>query len=145
MTMSESPPDVALGLSQVPMPSILATQIPARSLRDPESGNESGPIDDPPAVVSEQPATDPVAAYARLLWATLDQVADYLLTQVARGGGGPILGQAAPLLRSDDEWQKWRAAYAATLSVLAGPAGDQGYAEQQARLEYQNGFGPGPN
>jgi hypothetical protein len=29
---------------------------------------------------------------------------------------------------------------AAALSTLAGPAGDEGYGEQEARLEYQNNY-----
>jgi hypothetical protein len=124
--------------TQIPMPSLIADQIPVRSLRDPESGNESGPIDDPPDVVSEDPPQDNVSVYARQLWTALDQVARYLLDQVARGGSGPVLAEAKPLLDTDDQWLRWSEMYAGVLSVLAGPHGDEGYGQQEARLEYQN-------
>jgi hypothetical protein len=120
------------------MPGLIADQIPVRSLRDPESGNESGPIDDPPDVVSEDAPQDDVSVYARQLWALLDQVARYLREQVARGGSGPVLAEAKPLLSTDEQWQQWTEIYSGVLSVLAGPHGDEGYGRQEARLEYQN-------
>jgi len=122
----------------IPMPSLIADQVPARSLRDPESGNESGPIDDPPEVVSEAEPADPVSEYARQIWRQLDRVARYLRDDIARHGSDPLLLKSSSLLGNDTQWQDWQNSYAAVLSVLAGPRGDAGYGAQEARLEYQN-------
>ncbi len=127
------------------MPSLIASQIPARSQRDPEAGNEWAPIDDAPAALSEQAPESAIAAYARQLWQEVDRLAAYLRDEIARGGSGPVLADSGPLLATDEDWQKWQQMYAGALSILAGPAGDQGYGEEAARLEYQNGFLYPPN
>jgi len=70
------------------------------------------------------------AAYGRALWLELREVADYLREEVAHGGA-----EAAPLPRSDTQWQAWKERYAHVLSALAGPHGDSGYGAEQAELE----------
>jgi hypothetical protein len=122
------------------MPSLIASQVPARSQRDPEAGNEWAPIDDAPAALSERPSDSELAAYARQLWQELDRLAHYLRDEIARGGSGPVLADSNPRLATDADWQQWQQMYAGALSTLAGPAGDQGYGEQEARKEYQKGF-----
>jgi hypothetical protein len=82
---------------------------------------------------------DPVTVYARQLWTVLERVARYLREDVAHGSGNWPQRDGQPLLATDEQWQRWRVHYAAALSVLAGPAGDQGYGKQEATLEYQNG------
>jgi hypothetical protein len=97
--------------------------------RDPQRSGDAGPIYTAPGR-GEAADVEAVSEYARKLWSVLDQVARYLAEQVARGS----------MLTTDAQWQDWRAAYATVLSTLAGPAGDEGYGEQEAQLEYQNGF-----
>lgn len=58
--------------------------------------------------------------------------------QVARGGNGSGRADIRPLLTTEEHWQQWRTVYSGVLSVLAGPHGDEGFGEQEARLEYQN-------
>ncbi len=110
----------------IPRPSVISDLVPSRSRRDPESGNESGPIEDAPDAVSEQTPGEEVSAYARQLWRLLDSAARYLREDVA------------PELRGEDAWAAWRERYGAILSVMAGPAGDEGYGFQEARLAHQN-------
>jgi len=67
-------------------------------------------------------------------------VAHYLHNEVARGGSnGPIVTEPKPLLSTEGQWARWRDLYADVLSALAGPAGDQGYGEQEARRVAQDG------
>jgi hypothetical protein len=130
--MSEPP----MSWSQIPMPSLLTDiRIGDRGSRDPERSGDAGPIDPDPAARAERGR---VVDYARELWSALDQVARYLVEQVARGGSGPVLAQPQPLLQTDEQWDQWRELYASVLSLLAGPLGDEGYGHQEARLEYQN-------
>jgi hypothetical protein len=122
----------------IPMPGLLTD--PERATlrnRDPERSGDAGPVYDDSD--DGEDASDDVAAYARQLWVALDEGARYLLEQLARGGGGPLLAEHRPLLSTEEQWQQWCTVYADVLSVLAGPHGDQGYGEQEARLEYQNG------
>ena len=124
--------------AMIPMPGLLADPEPAYlASRDPQrSGEDTGPVDEPRKGDEDYE----VRVYAQQLWTALDGMARYLLEQVARGGSGPVLAGHRSLLSSDEQWQQWRLIYAGVLSVLAGPHGDQGYGEQAARLEYQNGY-----
>jgi hypothetical protein len=124
----------------IPMPGLISDHAGTASDRDPATSHEHGPIEDRPVRdPSDVTHDEPVTAYARQLWLELDRVAGYLREQVARGGSAPVVAGPEPLLRTEDQWQQWRETYAGVLSVLAGPAGDQGYGRQEAQLEYQNG------
>jgi hypothetical protein len=127
-------------MSQPMMPGLLADENAPFSDSDPATSHEGGPtpgrgVRDP----SNAGIDDPVTMYGRQLWTELDNVARYLREEVARGGSGPLLSESKPLLGTEDQWQRWREVYARVLSILAGPAGDQGYGHQEALLEYQNG------
>ncbi len=123
----------------IPMPTLIGDRRSAASDADPATSHEHGPIEDRP---TNDPSNigidDPIAVYARQLWTELNAVRRYLREDVAHGGSGPVLADRQPLLTSDEEWAAWRTRYASVLSVLAGPAGDEGYGEQEAQLEYQN-------
>ena len=119
------------------MPGLLTDREPTYyGNRDPERSGDAGPVYD----VEPEPVNEALQAYAQQLWRTLDEVAHYLLDEVARGGSGPVLAERGSLLLTEDQWQGWSSAYAGTLGVLAGPAGDHGYGAQEAQLEYQNGY-----
>jgi hypothetical protein len=125
--------------TSIPMPGLLTDRSGAASDRDPATSHEHAPIDDRPARdPSDVTLNEPVAVYARQLWTELDRVARYLREHVAGGGDGPLLANSTPLLATEEQWAQWREIYGATLSVLAGPAGDQGYGEQEAQLAYQH-------
>jgi hypothetical protein len=114
------------------MPALISDANGSASDRDPATSHEHAPIDDRPVRdPSGVDADEPVTVYARRLWTELEQVADYLRDQIARGGNGP-------LLNTDDQWQRWREVYGGVLSVLAGPHGDEGYGQQEAQVEFQN-------
>ena len=123
------------------MPGLLADKNAPFSDSDPATSHEHGPTPgrgerDP----SDAAIDDPVTRYGRQLWTELDKVARYLREEVARGGSGPLPAEIKPLLATEDQWQRWREVYARVLSILAGPAGDQGYGHQEALLEYQNSY-----
>jgi hypothetical protein len=123
----------------IPMPTLIGERRPAASDHDPATSHEHGPIEGRPTNdPSNIDINDPVAVYARQLWTELDAVRRYLVEDVAHGGAGPLLARRQPLLTNEDEWAAWRVQYASVLGVLAGPAGDEGYGEQEAQLEYQN-------
>jgi hypothetical protein len=125
--------------TSIPMPGLLTDRVGAASDRDPATSHERAPIDDRPARdPSDTTVGEPVTAYARLLWTELDRLARYLREEVGGGGDGPLLAHATPLLTTEDQWTKWRELYGGALSVLAGPAGDGGYGEQEAQLVYQH-------
>jgi hypothetical protein len=125
--------------SGIPMPSLLTNPEPAvAGNRDPDRSGETGPIHDDASTDAD--IDDAVIRYAQQLWDSLDRIGEYLRDQVARGGSGPLLANTTPMLVTAEQWQHWSEVYAKALSVLAGPGGDQGHGEQQARLEYQNGY-----
>jgi hypothetical protein len=125
----------------IPMPTILHDDAPSFSNRDPETSGDAGPIFGEAERGAAGPDVDePISDYARQLWRTLNAVVRYLRDDVARGGAGPVLANKVPLLRTEAPWRAWMAVVAAALSTLAGPAGDEGYGEQEARLEYQNNY-----
>ena len=125
----------------IPMPSLLSDEAPAFSNHDPQTSGDAGPIyNDAERDAAKAAVDEPIAEYARQLWQTLNDAVRYLRNEVARGGSGPLLAGRASLLRSENQWQTWTSVCAASLSTLAGPAGDQGYGEQEARLEYQNNY-----
>jgi hypothetical protein len=125
----------------IPMPTLLRDDSPSFSNRDPETSGDAGPIYSDAERDAARPDVDePISDYARQLWRTLNTVVQYLREDVARGGAGPVQTDQTPLLTTDDQWQAWMKICAAALHTLAGPAGDQGYGEQEARLEYQNYF-----
>ena len=129
--------DPSLSWSRIPMPSLL-TNVDVGDVgnRDPHRSGDAGPIYEGSGSANDE--SEALADYARKLWAVLDQAAEYLLEQVARGGSGPVLARPESLLTTEEQWQHWCEIYAAALSVLAGPVGDEGYGAQEARLEYQN-------
>jgi hypothetical protein len=123
----------------IPMPSLLTDPNGSSSDRDPATSHEHAPIEGRPARdPSDVELEEPLARYARLLWAELDRVSHYLREQVAGGGDGPLLANATPLLVTEEQWTKWREVYGGALSVLAGPAGDNGYGAEEAQLAYQH-------
>jgi hypothetical protein len=125
----------------IPMPGLLTDAAPAFSNRDPETSGDAGPIyDRPEGDAVNASGHDPVAEYARQLWRTLSEAVKYLRDDIARATSEPDTAGPTPLLGTDDQWGAWAAVYARALSVLAGPAGDEGYGEQEARLEYQNNY-----
>jgi hypothetical protein len=125
--------------TSIPMPGLLTDRSGAASDRDPATSHEHAPIDDRPARdPSDATLDEPVTRYARQLWTELDRLTRYLREEVGGGGDGPLLANATPLLTTDDQWTKWRELYGEALSVLAGPAGDGGYGEQEAQLVYQH-------
>ncbi len=128
-------------LTSIPMPGLIGDARGAASDRDPATSHEHAPIEDrPERDPSDVGTEEPVTAYARQLWLELDRVAHYLHNEVARGGSnGPLVTEPKPLLSSDEQWNRWREVYADVLSALAGPAGDQGYGEQEARRAAQDG------
>lgn len=75
-----------------------------------------------------------VTEYARLLWNELEATRRYLMDDVARGGGGPVLA-AEPLMRTEEQWSAWVERYAALFGSLCGPHGDQGLGEEEALHE----------
>jgi hypothetical protein len=125
--------------TQIPMPSVLAdTRGGDTGNRDPERSGDAGPIHHEVSVPTAGDADHAVSDYARTLWITLDEVARYLRDDLAHGGGTQPSADRSSPLRTDEQWESWRATYASVLSVLAGPAGDEGYGEQEAQVEYQN-------
>jgi hypothetical protein len=78
-------------------------------------------------------------SYARQLWQDLDAMRGYLLDSLPpdpRTAGPGHRNSAAPTGPDDEEgWERWSAAYAAVTSVLAGPHGDSGFGEAEARRE----------
>jgi hypothetical protein len=122
----------------IPMPGLLNDEHAANSDHDPATSHEHGPISDRPVRDPSQALIDdPVTVYARQLWTVVDRLARYLRDDVARASGSQ-LRSGTSLLATDEQWERWREHYATALSVLAGPAGDQGYGRQEATLEYQN-------
>lgn len=124
---------------KIPMPGLLSDARGSASDRDPATSHEHAPIEDRPARdPSDYEREDPLVAYARKLWLELDRVAHYLHDGVADAAGGPLLTDARPLLMTEEQWQRWRTVYSEVLSTLAGPGGDGGYGEQEAKLIHQN-------
>lgn len=79
-------------------------------------------------------------AYARMLWADLDAMRRYLLQSLPPDPRlpGPVALGASPTGPDDEQgWARWCAAYAEVTSVLAGPRGDSGFGESEARREAQ--------
>jgi hypothetical protein len=125
----------------IPMPTILHDDAPWFSNRDPETSGDDGPVFGESERDAAKPDVDePISDYARQLWRTLNAVVQYLRDDVARGGAGPLLANKVPLLKTEEQWQAWMVVVAPALSTLAGPAGDEGYGEQEVRLEYQNDY-----
>jgi hypothetical protein len=125
----------------IPMPSLLSDAAPAFRNHDPQTSGEAGPIySEAERAAAKADVDEPIADYARQLWHTLKATVRYLRDDVARGGSGPLLAERASMLKTDEQWQAWATICGSALSMLAGPAGDQGYGEQEARLEYQNNF-----
>jgi hypothetical protein len=125
--------------TSIPMPGLLSDRFGSASDRDPATSHEHAPIDDRPARdPSDARVDEPVTVYARQLWTALDRLTRYLRDEVAGGGDGPLLANATPLLTTEEQWATWRELYGGALSVLVGPAGDQGYGEQEAQLVYQH-------
>jgi hypothetical protein len=111
-----------------PMPGLLIDGGGAASDHDPATSHEHAPIEDRPVRDPSYAAVDdPVTEYGRQLWTELYEVAHYLRESTAS-------------LRTEAEWAEWRVLYARVLSVLAGPAGDQGFGEQEAQVAFQNGY-----
>lgn len=124
--------------NSIPMPGLLNDEHAASSDRDPATSHEHAPISDRPVRdPSHVLVDDPVTVYARQLWTVVDRLARYVRDDVAHGIGRPLLPDAPPVRSSDEQWRQWREHYAAALSILAGPAGDQGYGRQEATLEYE--------
>lgn len=125
----------------IPMPSLLTDDAPAFSNHDPQTSGDAGPIySDAERDAAKADVNEPIAEYTRQLWLTLNDSVRYMRDDLARGGSIPLSAERVPLLTTDDQWQTWMAVCASALSTLAGPAGDEGYGEQEARLEYQNNF-----
>lgn len=125
----------------IPMPSLLSDAAPAFRNHDPQTSGEAGPIySEAERAAAKADVDEPIADYARQLWHTLKATVRYLRDDVARGGSGPLLAERASMLKTDEQWQAWATICGSALSMLAGSAGDQGYGEQEARLEYQNNF-----
>ena len=125
----------------IPMPSILTDDAPAFSNHDPQTSGDAGPIySNAERDAAKADVDEPIADYARQLWRALNDAVRYLRNDVARGGSGPLLAEQVPLPTTENQWQAWIRVCASALSTLAGPAGDQGYGEQEARLEYQNNY-----
>jgi len=78
-------------------------------------------------------------SYAQQLWQNLDAVRGYLLASLPPDPRSPDSSgrrSAAPAGPDDEPgWQNWIAAYAAVISVLAGPHGDSGYGSEEAQRE----------
>ena len=111
-----------------PMPGLLIDGGGAASDHDPATSHEHVPIDDRPVRdPSNAGLDDPVTAYGRQLWIELNDVARYLHDSTGQ-------------LRTEQDWTEWKVRYARVLSVLAGPAGDQGFGEQEAQVAFQNGY-----
>lgn len=102
---------------------------------------------DPPAMGAEAHLAarlrrdlDKATAYAAALFAELVAVRDYLLYDIARDGGPPSnenSTDAASKLRTDADWDTWRRRYTAVASLIAGPAGDEGFAAGTAQAEHR--------
>lgn len=69
------------------------------------------------------------------LWPELDAGRAYLLESLPPAESAR--SQSPTMPRDDDGWTKWMTAYASVTSVLAGPHGDSGHGEQEARHEMQ--------
>jgi hypothetical protein len=125
----------------IPMPTLLCDESPSRSNRDPETSGDAGPVySEADTAAARSDVDEPLGDYARQLWRALDGAVRYLRDDVARGNRGGTSADQMPLLRTEEQWQAWMALCAAVLSTLAGPAGDEGYGVQEARLECQNNF-----
>jgi hypothetical protein len=89
-------------------------------------------------------------AYADQLWERLDGVRRYLVDSLPEPRLNPhAVGGASPTGPDDEHgWQAWADAYAGITAVLAGPHGDSGFAEDEARqiararLEFAGGSEP---
>ncbi len=73
--------------------------------------------------------------YGQRLWHELDAVRAYLLDSLPPAGPSTPDSRVAP--RDEESWSRWMTAYASVTSLLAGPEGDSGYGEQEARHEMQ--------
>ncbi len=80
-------------------------------------------------------ALDRSADYGLTLWKQLEVVATYLREDIAHAR---VSDERATLLQTEQQRRRWQQVYSEVLSALAGPGGDSGYGEQQARLEMQN-------
>jgi hypothetical protein len=133
------PDDVDRPRMGIPMPTVLTNSRPAFSNHDPQTSGDAGPTYSDAELAAAKPDIDSsITEYARELWRALDEVGQYLREELAHGGSGPVRANRRSVLTTDEQWREWCDVYAGVLSVLAGPAGDEGYGEQEARLEYQN-------
>lgn len=73
--------------------------------------------------------------YAEQLWERLAGLREYLVESLPQPRLNPqAVGGASPTGPDDQQgWRAWADAYAATTSILAGPHGDSGFAEDEAR------------
>ena len=80
--------------------------------------------------------------YAQRLWHELDAVRHYLVETAPedpRTAAGPVRTGATPTGPDDEAgWARWATAYASVTALLAGPEGDSGYGEQEARREQRD-------
>jgi hypothetical protein len=125
---------VADSFESLPMPGVLTDAPPVPVSADLHDGVTRDELLSQIAALEKHIET--VTDYARQLWQQLSDVADYLREDIARGVTG------AGVLASDESWTSWQAAYASTLSRLAGPRGDNGYGAYQASMEREHRFGP---
>lgn len=76
--------------------------------------------------------------YAQRLWHQLDDVRGYLRRCLPDDPSRPDAHRfrTAPTGPDDEQgWQDWMSTYAEVTSALAGPRGDSGYGEEEARNE----------
>lgn len=120
--------------TDIPRPEVLDANRPLR-----RHGTELFE-DDRPEVDLLRQALQDSCGYAVQLWQTLNQMREYLLVSLPpdpRTAGADRVG-ASPVGPDDDEgWQAWTQAFAATTSVLCGPAGDGGFGLNRAHQESQ--------
>jgi hypothetical protein len=106
-----------------PLPALLTDGVGTPSDRDPKATSEGGPQHNRGTEDSADAGI--ITAYAQQLWGELSRVAQYL-------------HDLTPQVSTDEQWAQWRTTYADVLSVMAGPAGDQGFGAQEATRAFQN-------
>lgn len=85
------------------------------------------------------------ADYGRYLWRQIDAVRHYLLEVAPDPDADDDVHRwfTAPRGPDDDHgWDRWKTAYEAITSVLAGPAGDSGFGRHEAAQEALRRRGP---
>lgn len=76
--------------------------------------------------------------YAQDLWHQLDEVRGYLVRCLPDDPQQPDAHRAATAPTGPDDedgWRDWMSVYAGVTSVLAGPHGDSGFGDDEARAE----------